>query len=533
MVKIKKIHLKLYVRIGLLVCGVVAIVLLVANIFISQKIENMTRKNLEEKAFDIAYIVSQSPTIIEGLSNSSNEDKIQYLANKIKDSTNVQFVVVTDMNGIRKSHPDKTKLGKKAVGGDFKKAFQGDEYVSEAKGTLGESLRTFVPIRKSNGHQIGVVVVGISMDKVHESVIQSAHTIYFGIIFGLLTGVAGAGLLANNIKKIMFGMEPHDIAKLLNTRNTMLKSIREGVLAVDKYGIITLVNDEACRIFNKAGIYNVMGKRVDCCISSTRLIYVLKSGKEELDREQEIKDITLITNRIPIFINGKVDGAIATFRDKTQLKILAEQLTGVKLYANALRAQTHEFMNKLHVILGMLSMKSYDELSQYIKITANKYQREIGFVVRHFKDPVLSGFILGKMSYAREKGVNLILSENSYVPEPFHKETAHDLITIVGNLIDNAIDAVFTSDDKTIYLSMVFNAQCLHITVSDTGCGLEDKNRIFKKGFSTKEDNRGIGLYLVMVSVEKLKGCIDVYSKINEGTTFDIKIDYKSEEDKL
>ncbi|OAA86834.1 DcuS/MalK family sensor histidine kinase [Clostridium ljungdahlii] len=531
--KIKEVHFKLHTRIALLVCGVVALVLIVTNIFISKKITDMTREHLEEKAFDIAHIVSQSPTIIDGLNNPQHESKIQYLANKMKDSTSVQFIVVTDMKGIRKSHPDKIELGKKAIGGDFGKAFQGNEYVSEAQGTLGKSLRIFVPIRDNNSHQIGVVVVGIAMDKVQQSVIQSRHTIYFGIVFGFLTGVVGAVLLANNIKKTMFGMEPSDIAKLLRERSAMLKSVREGILAVDKHGIITLVNDEAARIFDKADIRKVVGKKVDDCVDNTRLIQVLKSGQSELDREQELKGITLITNRIPIVVNNKIDGAIATFRDKTEVKILAEQLTGVKSYASSLRAQTHEFMNKLHVILGMLSMKSYDELSEYIQTIANKYQKEIGFVIRHFKDPVLSGFILGKMSYAREKNVSLVLSEDSYVPEPSNKGITHELITVVGNLIDNAIDAVSISEDKIIYVSLVPDDDRLHITVSDTGNGFDDKNKneIFKKGFSTKKGSRGFGLYLVKRSIEKLAGRIDVYSKINEGTTFDVELNYERKGD--
>ena len=528
-------HMKLQTRITLLICVIISVVLLITNVVISKKITYITMKNIEEKAFNIGHIVSYSPIVINGLNNPSNAKSIQTFTNKITNSTNVQFVVVADKNGIRKSHPDESNIGKKIVGNDFYKALKGSEYVSTAVGTLGKSLRAFVPIFNSSGKQIGIVIVGISLNKVDQTVEQSKDAIYFGIGFGLLAGIIGALLLSQNIKKTMFGLEPLAIAKLFQEKSAMLKSIREGVLAIDNEGYITLINNEATRVFQKAGIYvNLFGKKVDECIPNTRLPELLLTGKTELDQEQDLNGITIMTNRIPIIVDHKIIGAIATFRDKTELIILAEQLTGVKLYANALRAQTHEFMNKLHVILGMIHMKYYDELSDYIKTISNKYQIEVGFVVRHFKDPVLAGFIFGKISFAREKNIEFIISKDSYVPAPKNPEITHELITIVGNLIDNAIDAVDNvKNSKLINFDMFYDNETLRIGICDNGIGITDNNieKIYIKGFSTKGKNRGLGLSLVKHSIDKLNGTINITSNKTKGTIFQICLSYEKESD--
>lgn len=531
--KLKKPSLKLQTTITLLVCGVIAMSLLVTDLLIGAKVASSTEKNLADKATNIARIVANSPEIIEALSGKKDEKVIQEIAGNIKKVTNVEYVVVIDMNEIRKSHPDVDKLGKHFVGGDVGDALKGHEYVSTAQGTLGMSLRAFTPIFAADGKQIGVVAVGILLNNVQQAVAQSRTIIYIGVAFGFLVGVIGAMLLAKSIKKTMFGLEPSEIAKLLEERSAMLHSVREGILAVDKDSRITLINDGALSIFSKAGITNPMGKKVEECIQNTRLNYILQSGQPELDQEQELKGITLLTNRIPIVVKGKTVGAIATFRDKTEIRILAEQLTGVRLYADALRAQTHEFMNKLHIILGMLHMKCYDRLAEYINSIASKYQEQVGFVIRHLKDPVLAGFILGKMSYSRENKVEFILSEDCFVPEPKERETTHELITILGNLIDNAMEAVKDCESKTVSLDLFYEEDILTIEVSDTGPGIDDelKNQIFVKGYSTKGDNRGLGLYLVQKSVERLNGDIEIFSIAGKGTTFTIYLPYKSKDD--
>ena len=433
------------------------------------------------------------------------------------------------MHGIRKSHPDSSKIGKHFKGGDEGPVLQGKEHVSISKGTLGHSLRSFTPILNKNGEQIGAVAVGITLDKVEKAVNKSRQGIQIGTGIGILIGVLGAVILAKYIKKILLGWEPIEISRLVEERSAMLHSIREGVIAVDQESKITLVNKAGLRIFHQAGLgENPIGEFADTYMSTSRLSHVIKTGEAELDEGQDLNGISIVVNRVPIVVNQRIVGAIATFRDKTEMQQLAEQLTGVKLYAEALRAQSHEYMNKLHVILGMVHMKYYDQLADYINATVNDRRNEIGFVTRVMQHPVLAGFLIGKLSYAREAGVELNLYSEHPLPQPKDPEIIHELVTIVGNLIDNAIEAVADSSIKKVNVVFEYADDILTIEVKDTGVGMtdEDINHIFKKGYSTKGQNRGYGLYLISQAIKNIEGDMDISSIPGKGTVFVVYIPY-------
>jgi CitB family two-component system sensor histidine kinase MalK len=521
---------RLQTTISLLVCTVVVSALLVTDILITNRISKETQKSQAEKATDIARIVASSPLVIDGLSGKTNEREIQTFANGIRRSTKVEFVVVMDMHGIRKSHPNRNQLGLHFVGGDEGTVLKGKERISIAKGTLGISLRSFIPIFDQKNKQIGAVAVGISLEKVNKAIAQSRKIIYFGIGFGILVGIIGALFLARRIKLILFGLEPVEMAKLLEERSAMLQSTREGILACNQEGEITLVNNEGIRLFHEAGIEgSPIGKKVDDYMPSVRLTSVLESGESELDQEEELNGIPILTNRVPVIVKGNIVGAIATFREKTEIKQLAEQLTGVKLYAEALRTQSHEFMNKLHAILGLIHMENYQMVSSYITKIVNHQHSEVEFVVSRFKDPVLAGFILGKLSFAREQGCEFIIDGEGILPEPLEQKTTHEVVTILGNLIDNALDAVKSCPFKNITLRFDYYEHILVMEVNDTGNGIEDevRERLFEKGFSTKGQNRGIGLFLVQKSLETVNGEMEVLSVLGKGTAFIISLPYR------
>jgi len=531
LLKANKPVIGLRTKITVLVCGVVAVALLVTNILISADVSSSTQRALDEKARDIARIVARSQVVIEALSGQRNETEIQSFAEEIRNVTNVEFIVVIDMNSIRKSHPDETKVGQTFVGGDEPAALAGQEYTSLGAGTLGPSLRAFAPIITRDGKQVGAVAVGILLNSVQLAVDNSRIFIYYAMMFGLLVGIAGAILLAQNIKKTLFGLEPNIIAKLVEERSAMLQSVREGIIAVDTNACITLVNGEAMRLLQQAGIQGEpLDKNVESFVPNTRLQDVLKTGQAELDQQQDLQGITLLTNRVPVCVDGEIVGAIATFRDETEFRQLAEQLTGVRNYAEALRAQAHEFMNKLHVILGMVRLQCYDLLADYINGIAHQYQSEVGSIVRRIKDPVLAGFLLGKLSHAREAGVELVISEESYLPEPEDRDIIHELITVVGNLVNNALEAVANSPVKCVSVGCIHDEGILHITVSDTGPGVTEDQRqqLFEKGYSTKVGNRGLGLSLVQSSLKRMGGTIEVLSEGGQGTQFVVRIPYQS-----
>ncbi len=524
----------LQTKIAILVCGVVAVALLVTNVLITRHITATVETSIGGNAADIARIVAKSPPVIASLTGGRDAPEIQLFVEDIRRATNVEFIVVFDMDGIRKTHPNPAIIGQHFVGGDEEAVLRaGREYISIAKGTLGLSLRAFTPVLDPSGRQVGAVSVGILLHDVEREIARTHSIIYLAVGVGLLVGVAGALLLAANIKKTMFGLEPFAIARLVEERNAMLQSVREGVLAVDKDARITVVNDEAQRILRKAGIDgDLIGSEVAGRVANTRLQEVLASGEVELDREQSINGVEVLTNRMPIKVAGEVVGAIATFRDKTEIRLLAEQLSGIRIYAEALRAQTHEFMNKLHVILGMVRMECYDQLAAYITDIAQARRSEASAVTAQIRDPVLAGFILGKHSRARELGVELVVTPASSLPAPADQEIVHELITIVGNLIDNALDAVADAGCKRVELGFAVAGGGLTITVADSGPGIDPEvgDGIFAKGYSTKAADRGLGLYLVACGLERLGGRIAVSAGDGGGACFTVTMPYQAAE---
>lgn len=522
-------YLSLRTTIALFVSTVVVVSLLFTGLLIGIKEASNTNQNLANKAMSIAEVIAQSPVVIEALEGKRNRADVQAFTSTAQTATGVRFIVVMDMNRIRLSHPNAANIGKRFVGGDEGPAIQGLQYVSVAKGTLGTSLRAFVPIRDAQGTEIGVVSVGILLNHVRQVVLASEQIIYLGIGIGLVAGIIGALVLATKIKRMLFGLEPAEIGKLWQERNALLESVREGVLAVNKDLEIIVANAEAVRMFRRAGIYeNPEGKGPDAYMPNGHFQAVLESGRAEYDWEYDLFGHTFVVNLVPIQVNDETIGVVATFRDKTELKHLAEQLTGVKLYAEALRAQTHEFMNRLHVILGLIHREQYDRLGSYISQITDRYQEEVGSVSGLIKDPVLAGYVLSKLSFARENSVHLYVSGEGALPEAKDAEVMDEIVTIIGNLIDNAFDAVATRTRKEIAIHFHYEADTFTFSISDSGGGIPNDigDEIYHKGVSTKGDQRGYGLFLVRRSVSRLGGTLELSNK-PDGATFTVSIPYE------
>lgn len=518
-------NMSLQKKIILLVCGVVLLALVVTNALISSQLGDDISDGIGRSAMNVARIVAQSPVVIDGLAGRSESAKVQQYADQIRRLTDVALVVVFDMNSIRMSHPNEARIGKHVVGGDEAAALSGQEYISYASGTLGPQLRAFVPIY-DGGRQVGAVVVGVLLDDVNKAVASSRNNIVIATLFGLAVGTAGALMLARSVKRTLFGFEPAGIARLLEERNAMLQSVREGVLAVDRSGIINLVSDEARRLFAIGGLQgDPVGRHVDEYVPNTCLVRVMASGQAELNQEQDLVGVQIITNRVPLYVGGTIVGAIATFRDKTEINQLAEELTGVRSYAEALRSQAHEFMNKLHVILGMVRLESYDELIRYVRQVADDQQAEVSFVGQRIRDTVVAGLILSKLSRSREIGVTMTLTEDSFLPAV--DSLSHDIVTILGNLVDNALEAIQQQPERAVSVGIYCDQDELTIEVTDNGPGIAGEE-VFRLGYSTKGDGRGFGLYLVKTAVARLGGAVSIAS-VAGGTEAIVTIPYQAE----
>lgn len=529
--------------ITMLVCLVIALVLLVIYFLFSQVFADQSRRNLEERTTAVSRTVAATSVIQQALRDPENNNfDIQQYANKIKRLNDVEFVVIFNMEGMRLSHPNTEEIGKLIIGGDEGAVFQGKQYLSEAKGTLGSSMRAYAPIFDSRGNQVGGVMVGIMLSRVQQEVDQNSWILFWGLGFGACVGVAGAYLLARKIKKTIFNMEPFEIARLLEERSAMLHSAKEGIIAVDDNFRISLLNDEGRRLFRRAGLSDrLIDEDIRGVWSSLGMKEVITLGIERADEEVDLGGVMVLVSSVPIRRDGCIVGAMATFRDETEIRILAERLSGLSSYAEALRAQTHEFRNKLHVIFGMVHMKFFDQLEEYITHTLDTHDLEVGAVTEQIRDQVMAGFILGKMSRAREVGVELSLSKDSILPEHCSGDMMHHLITVLGNLLDNAQDAleerIVNNESPTIELLFNYEEEndILMCRVSDNGRGMsrEQQQQIYAKGFSTKGGNRGMGLYLVMLRMQEIGGELHCSSQLGEGTCFTAILPYQAKEEEI
>ncbi|CAM6931471.1 TPA: two-component system sensor histidine kinase DcuS [Enterobacter hormaechei subsp. xiangfangensis] len=524
----RKRPMKLNTLVTLMVCAIIGSVLLVVFALYSVQITRATRDDVKDTALGIARTLADSPEIKRGLMESPQAGIIQPIAEAVTKRNDLLFTVVTDLRGIRYSHPNEALLGLHFIGDDLTPALEGKENVSVNRGALAEALRVFTPVYDDQHDQIGVVVVGISLNKVEDQIARGRLNAVWTILFSVLMSSVAIWGLVRVLKRILFGLEPYEISALFEQRQAMLQSLREGVMAVDMHGRVTMINHTAREILLlTSGQHSESSS--EPLLASLR--EVSRTGIARQDQEIGCNGRLLLCNMVPVKSQNQVIGAISTFRDKTEISQLMQRIDGMVSYVDVLRSHTHEFMNKLHVILGLLHMKRYDKLEEYIIQTAQNYQTDIGAIQRKVKSPVIAGFLLGKINRAKEAGVTLTLAEESQLPDTANEEQVAVLITVLGNLIENALDAMEGQPEGEIGLLLHYQNGWLSGEVSDDGPGIDPERleAIFTKGYSTKGENRGVGLFLARQQIQNLGGDITVESEPGVFTQFFVQIPWDSE----
>ncbi|OCA84970.1 ATP-binding protein [Pseudobacillus wudalianchiensis] len=484
----------------------------------------MEGKQIEEDrgrlALELSKTIASMPTIIDAFKSEDPPSVIQPIVEKIRRETGAEFIVVGNAQGIRYSHPLVSEIGKPMIGGDNERAIQkGESYVSEARGSLGLSMRGKSPIVNQNGDIIGIVSVGFLVEKVQKQIFKDLSKEVVVSLIALVISVVGSYLLARSIRKDTLGLEPYEIARLYKEKNAVLHSVKEGILAVDRDGVIRSMNQPAKKLLNIKE--SVRDLKVDDLFPSVYLYEVLDSGKPQIDKEMQWGHKKIIMNCTPILDGNRVSGAVVSFRDKTEIEQMVNTLSEVKMYSEDLRAQTHEFTNKLYVLSGLLQLGKHDEAIDMLQSETAELQSLNRIVFEQIKDTKVQAILLGKLGKASEKKVTFEIDSESYLETlPSHIKLS-ELILILGNIIDNAFDAVSDREKPLVNFFATDIGEDIIFEVSDNGRGIKSEHLtlIFERGFTSKDEEipSGYGLSNTDYAVKELGGLIEVHSE--EGNT--------------
>jgi two-component system, CitB family, sensor kinase len=519
-------RLTLASRIFALQIGIVLLVVIVGALAAVLVIRTQLDRSYEGRSLAVADSVAALPAVREGVRAGDPERTLQPLAEQIRLATGATFIVITDENGIRFTHPNPERIGE-MVSTDPEPALSGIRWSGTQEGTLGVSVRGKVPIVADDGSIIGMVSVGFLQAEVGSQLLSQLPTLGAFLAAALTLGALGSLLLARHLKSQTFGLEPAEIAGLLEQREAILHGIREGAVAVDLDGRITLVNDEARRLLSLEP--GALGRRVDEVVGPGRVRDVLAG---ELDRPDQLvitDGRVLVANRMPVYIQGVVTGAVVTFRDRTELAAVLRELEGVRTVTDALRAQAHEFSNRLHTIVGLVEMGRQGEAIRLSTEDAVVHQELIETLLGRVGDPTLSALLLAKAVVASERGISLRLSDDTLLVEQV--DDPRDLVTVIGNLVDNALEAVAagpTTGGRWVNVGVRAEADATIVRVEDSGPGVDPAHleRVFEEGFTTKEPGsqpmRGLGLALVQQVVQRRGGEISVTTE--GGAVFTVRL---------
>ncbi|HET8600376.1 MAG TPA: ATP-binding protein, partial [Segeticoccus sp.] len=375
------------------------------------------------------------------------------------------------------------------------------------------SARAKIPLRDAHGRIIGAVSVGIAYDSVHRRLLAALPDLLCYAGAALAVGIVAAVGLSRRLRRRTHGVAFADISALLAEREAMLHGIREGVIAFDADGLISVVNDEAQRLL---GLHmGVVGRSLDEVLPHGRLRAVLAGEEAAPDATVLTDDFCLVINRMPVTIAGRPHGAVVTLRDRTEAAGLLRELDGERSLTESLRAQQHEFANRMQAVAGLLELGLTDEALCYIlevRGTAAEFDNTLRTRVAA---PQVVGLLLGKAAEASERGIELTIAPETWLSDAPDKAQA--LTSIIGNLIDNAFDALSdTAPPRSVVLGILEEDDFVTVTVADNGPGVPPgaAELIFRDGFTTKErptaTRGGLGLALVHRLVIRLHGSVTV-----------------------
>ncbi|WP_235878044.1 sensor histidine kinase [Saccharopolyspora karakumensis] len=487
--------------------GLITLVTTIGFFLVASLLDRHLVDQYGQRALTAAQVLA-TDTDLAGAVARGDQPGVRAQADRARAASGALFVVVTDRRGIRMSHPNPDEIGE-PVSTDPRQVLAGHEIVNVQRGTLGLSARGKVPLRGPDGGIIGQVSVGFDAEDINTALLRLIGTTAAFTGGALLVGIAGAAWLTRLLKRRTLGLEPEELAELVRQREAVLYGIGEGVLAVDAAGDVSVRNGEAEKLL---GTPLEVGTPTTALDIPPRLRDLLLSGRQADNLIALSGDRVLVAHHRPVRRGGVELGSVLTLRDRTDLESLNRELDNVRSTTNTLRAQRHEFTNRLHTLSGLLQTGRQEEAVEYVQALTHGQVTGLGPAAEAVRDPYLVSFLSAKKSVALEKGVELELAETSWVPAPLRAPV--EVMTVVGNLVDNAIDAARVGAARPrVEVDLLADGTTLHVSVVDSGDGVPEELReeIFVEGVSSKRSaGNGLGLALCRQAARSLGGDVRV-----------------------
>ncbi|HEX9040069.1 MAG TPA: sensor histidine kinase [Trebonia sp.] len=513
----RHVRQRLSTQVVLLMVAILALTMAGGFYVLQRDLRGQLNDQFERRALSIAQTLAGEQAVVRQAADGRPGGQLQLLATQVQRETSALFVVITNAQGIRLSHPKPALIGTPITYHDPEpvttEPFRtGRPWLGIQSGTLGAVAAGKAPLFL-NGRLVGQVSVGFPLANVGTA-LSSALPSLIGYLLGMLAvGVLAALALARRLKRQTFGLELGEIAALLQEREAMLHGIREAVLGYDTGGRILLANDAARDLLGLPAEF--AGRKLRYLLPSGRLADVATGVVTGSDLLVLHEDRVLVANRMPITRNNQQLGWVVTFQDRTESETLKRSLDEVTGLADTLRAQSHEFANRLHTLVGLVELGHYAEAVEFVTGLSAARGELTDQLVEAIGEPKLAALILAKVSLASERDVELRLMPDSRVGQ--HITAITQVLTVVGNLIDNAIDAAALAPaPREVELTLVAAESDLLIRVRDTGPGVphELREQIFTDGVTTKSSvtgaRRGLGLALVRQIAEGMGGMVSV-----------------------
>lgn len=485
-------------------------------------------KKRDQNLQNTAETIAKSPLLDE-----INNDADLYMLTEYLDSLkntldNIDVISIVKNDGVRLYHSNHDLINTQYDG--TLPEFDGKEYyAANDRGPSGQQRRAYAAVYDENGNYSGFVMAVMLMDNIKTETMQIFLIFLIITLAAIVIELIISAELSASVKKSLYGYEPNVFSAMYRIRDNILESLNEGILAIDQRGIVQFANRSATSMLG-CSTENIAGQPLKNICNDAFFSRTLESGKKEFSiRDHSLKNADVLIDSIPICENNEIIGAVAILHNRAEYTKLMEDLAGTRYLVDSMRANNHDFTNKLHVILGLIQMEMYDDATKYIENITLMQRASISKIMSAVDEPAIAALLIGKNARASELNVRFVFKEESRYSKADIALSSEMLVTVIGNLIDNAFDAMNMSGDtydtpKELRFGIYSKPDELLITVSDTGVGVpsENVNRIFENGFSTKGDGRGTGLYQVKKMVEENGGQITFESQEGIGTTFSV-----------